>query len=100
MFIHNIILKDLEIFLSKVILIIFISYIYFYYNYSRIEKKHIQILRETSAECTLFLNKNNKFPIDKPCTLFKELDKLLKYIFYMKIFQLSYLNKSKKIIKI
>ena len=66
---NNIILKDLEIFLSKVILIIFISYIYFYYNYSRIEKKHIQILRETSAECTLFLNKNNEFPIDKPCNV-------------------------------
>ena len=31
------------------------------------EKKHIRIMRETSGECTLFLNKNNEFPINKPC---------------------------------
>ena len=33
------------------------------------EKEHIKILRETASECTLFLNKNNEFPIDKPCNV-------------------------------
>ena len=31
------------------------------------EKNHISILRKTSAECTLFLNKNDEFPIKNPC---------------------------------
>ena len=31
------------------------------------EQKHIEILRNTSSECTLFLQKNNQFPIEKPC---------------------------------
>ena len=30
------------------------------------ENKHIKIMRKTAAECTLFLNKNNEFPIKKP----------------------------------
>ena len=31
------------------------------------EVKHIDFIRKTAAECTLFLNKNNEFPIKKPC---------------------------------
>ena len=27
------------------------------------EEKHIKIMRETASECTLFLKKNNEFPI-------------------------------------
>ena len=30
------------------------------------EKKHIDFLKENSAECTLFLNKNNAFPLPSP----------------------------------
>ena len=52
---------------SKVFLIFIYIYIFYKYNYSRIEKNHINIMRETASECTLFLNKNNEFPIDKPC---------------------------------
>ena len=41
------------------------------YNQSSIEdnyeKAHIKILRQTASECTLFLNKNNEFPIEIPC---------------------------------
>ena len=33
------------------------------------EKEHIKFLRETASECTLFLNKNDEFPIDKPCNV-------------------------------
>ena len=33
------------------------------------EKIHIKIMRQTSAECTLFLNKNDEFPIYKPCNV-------------------------------
>ena len=33
------------------------------------EKKHIRIMRKTAGECTLFLNKNNEFPINKPCNI-------------------------------
>ena len=35
-------------------------------NYETI---HTRILRESAAECTLFLNKNDEFPIDKPCNV-------------------------------
>ena len=31
------------------------------------EKDHIKIVRETAGEFTLFLNKNEEFPIEKPC---------------------------------
>ena len=31
------------------------------------EKEHIKILRDNSAECTLFLKKNDSFPLSKPC---------------------------------
>ena len=50
------------IFISLILLI--------YYNQSSTEdnyKSHIKKLRQTSSECTLFLNKNDEFPIDKPC---------------------------------
>ena len=33
------------------------------------EKKHIDYLKENSAECTLFLNKNDAFPLSSPCKL-------------------------------
>ena len=33
------------------------------------EKEHINFLKENSAECTFFLNKNDAFPLDKPCKL-------------------------------
>ena len=31
------------------------------------EKEHDKILRDNSAECTLFLKKNDSFPLSKPC---------------------------------
>lgn len=31
------------------------------------EIKHIDFIRKTAAECTLFLNKNKEFPIKMPC---------------------------------
>ena len=33
------------------------------------EKEHIDILRKNAAECTLFLNRNDAFPISKPGTV-------------------------------
>ena len=33
------------------------------------EEKHIKIMRETASECTLFLKKNQEFPISKPCNV-------------------------------
>ena len=51
----------------KTLTIFYFIYIFYKYSYSRIEKKHIQIMRETASECTLFLNKNDEFPINKPC---------------------------------
>ena len=33
------------------------------------EEKHIKIMRETAAECTLFLKKNEEFPISEPCNV-------------------------------
>ena len=33
-------------------------------------KKHLNFLRESAPECTLFLNKNEEFPINKPCNVF------------------------------
>ena len=38
-------------------------------NYSQIEKNHVKLMRETASECTLFLNKNYEFPIQKPCNV-------------------------------
>ena len=31
------------------------------------EKENIQIIHDKAAECTLFLNKNDEFPIKEPC---------------------------------
>ena len=31
------------------------------------EKKHISYLKENAGECTLFLKKDDTFPIDSPC---------------------------------
>ena len=33
------------------------------------EKQHIDFLKENSAECTLFLNRNEAFPLSTPCKL-------------------------------
>ena len=33
------------------------------------EEKHIKIMRETASECSLFLKKNQEFPISKPCNV-------------------------------
>jgi hypothetical protein len=32
-------------------------------------KNNIDFLKENSAECTLFLNKNEAFPLSSPCKL-------------------------------
>ena len=36
------------------------------FNKNIYEQENIQIMRDYAAECTLFLNKNDEFPIDKP----------------------------------
>ena len=33
------------------------------------EKKHIYYLKENASECSLFLKRNDEFPIDKPCEM-------------------------------
>ena len=33
------------------------------------EEKHIKIMRQTASECTLFLKKNEEFPISEPCNV-------------------------------
>ena len=33
------------------------------------KKNHINFLRESASDCTLFLNKNDEFPIEKPCSV-------------------------------
>ena len=33
------------------------------------EEKHIKILRKTASECTLFLQRNEEFPISQPCNV-------------------------------
>ena len=48
-------------------LFVFMQIIIRSFNNIKYEKKHIRILRETSAECALFLNKNDEFPINRPC---------------------------------
>ena len=59
-------------FYSKVILfalILTISFQILKNKNNLYEMKHIRIMRETAGECTLFLNKNNEFPINKPCNV-------------------------------
>ena len=47
-----------------------ISYFFsFKCKHEKYEEKDIKILRKTASECTLFLNKNEEFPIDKPCNV-------------------------------
>ena len=58
--------KIKSIIISSIILICIYSK---YYNIKSYEEQHIRILRETSAECTLFLNKNDEFPINNPCNV-------------------------------
>ena len=48
-----------------ILLIIFFNIIK-RYQIELYEKKHIKVMRKTAAECTLFLNNNNEFPIKKP----------------------------------
>ena len=58
---------------SKIIISLLFFYFFFFvgqYHKRHYEKKHIREMRETAAECTLFLNKNNEFPIEKPCNVF------------------------------
>ena len=70
-------MKNIKITLKFSSIIILISiYIYgkaykskIYSELNIFEKDHIKIMRETAAECTLFLNKNEEFPIDKPCNV-------------------------------
>ncbi len=33
------------------------------------EKEHLEFVEKTASECTLFLKKNNVFPINKPCKI-------------------------------
>ncbi|MCR5580536.1 MAG: hypothetical protein K6F66_03015, partial [Pseudobutyrivibrio sp.] len=33
------------------------------------EQKHLDFVKATAAETTLFLKNNNTFPLDKPCKL-------------------------------
>ena len=55
---------------SIIILSLILFYIYTkLYIIKNYEEKHIRILRETSSECTLFLNKNDEFPIKNPCNV-------------------------------
>jgi len=37
------------------------------FNKNIYEKENIQIMRDKASECTLFLNKNDEFPIKEPC---------------------------------
>ena len=53
----------------KILSFLFFTFIYFIINYSIIEKNHIKFMRKTASECTLFLNLNNEFPIEKPCNV-------------------------------
>ena len=39
------------------------------FNKNIFEKEHIQIMSDNAAECTLFLNKNDEFPIKEPCSV-------------------------------
>ena len=53
----------------KISSLIILSLIVFNYRYNKVDyykKAHIKIMRETAGECTLFLNRNQEFPIKKP----------------------------------
>lgn len=54
---------------SKIILTITVLYLCTKLKQDKIllfEKQHVKIMRETADECTLFLKKNNEFPIKEP----------------------------------
>ena len=56
----------------KIILSLIFMYSSYYFIFSQkemLERKHYNILRNTAGECNLFLNKNDKFPIKKPCNI-------------------------------
>ena len=36
---------------------------------NKYEQEHLDYVRETAKECTLFLKRNNSFPLEKPCKL-------------------------------
>ena len=57
------------IILFFIILILALKY-FKYHRKKKNEENHINILRKTSTECTLFLNKNDEFPIENPCNVF------------------------------
>ena len=35
----------------------------------RYEQEHLEFVEKTAAECTLFLKKNNEFPLTAPCKI-------------------------------
>ena len=54
--------------INKIYLILILLFSLFGINKEEIyEIKHIRILRKTSSECTLFLKRNDEFPLNKPC---------------------------------
>ena len=63
-------MEDFPYFKIILSLIFMYSSYYFMFNQKELyERKHYNILRKTAGECTLFLNKNDKFPINKPCNV-------------------------------
>ena len=61
---------------NNIFRVILISAFIFFSNYCKRnkhilphEEKHIKIMRETASECTLFLKRNDEFPISKPCNV-------------------------------
>ena len=57
-----------DLWLKLIVNIVFISLSFYFISQKNklYESKHIRIMRETAAECALFLNKNNEFPLNKP----------------------------------
>ena len=45
------------------------SFFFMFPNRNLNSKKHIKIMRNTAAECALFLKKNEEFPIEKACNV-------------------------------
>ena len=56
--------------INKIIVILFLILLISLLGINReeiYETKHIRILRKTASECTLFLKRNDQFPLNKPC---------------------------------
>ena len=56
--------------INKIIVILFLILLVSLFGINReeiYEIKHIRILWETASECTLFLKRNDQFPLNKPC---------------------------------